>query len=103
MKAIVEINKNEFDEMNKYLADGNDLSSCNLEKDSMLLSLTGTFDNQYKAIIEVFTGDDSVMATAYLYNQEGECVEYIETDSCLDEEYTFEYDNSKYTLVLEVQ
>lgn len=102
MKAILKISKNEFDEVNKYLADGNDLKVYDLEKDSTLLSLTATFDNLYKAIVEVFTGEESVMATAYLYNQEGECVEYIESDECLDTQYNFDFDDNKYTLALEI-
>lgn len=102
MNCVVKINRNEFDEMNKYLADGNDLTVHSLEQEATLLSLSANFDDQYKSVIEIFTGQESVMATAYLYNQEDECVEFIESDGGLDNEYTFEFNDSKYTLLLEV-
>lgn len=103
MKATAKISKEEFEEMNLYLKDGNDLKTHYLEEDATLLSLKAKFENGFEGIIEVFTGAESVMSTAYLYDNEGNDITYIECDEGLDIEYVFETEEGTYTLELIVE
>lgn len=101
--VVVKLDKKVFDEMNLYLKDGSDLNIHNLEKDATLLSLKAKFEDGYEAIVEVFTGTESVMSTAYLYDDKGNDVKYIECDEGLDVQYEFETSKGNYILNIELE
>lgn len=103
MIAVTKLKQKEFDEMNLYLKDGYDLKKHNLCEDETLLSVKANFENGYEGIVEVFTGEESVMATAYLYDNEGNDITCIESDEGLDTEYTFETKEGDYILQIELE
>lgn len=95
-KANVNISREKFDFFNNCLI--TDFIPEGREDDT-LLSLRGVFENNYEGILEVFTGEKSVMATYYLYSNLGELIGYIEYDESLEIEYSFDTSNDKMELV----
>lgn len=103
METSIKIEKAIFEEMNQHLENGINkeyLETADLEEDSTLLMERAKFDNGYEVSLEVFTGTESVMSTAYLFDETGECVEYIETDTGIDTCYEFK--DGEYCLNIEV-
>ena len=101
MVAVVEVDKKVLAKINMYLADGEDINNHQLGQEETLLSLSAKFSNGYTGKIEAFTGEYSVMATAYLYDTGGKCITYIESDEKIYGEYIFETDEGDYIVKVE--
>lgn len=102
MEETMEILKQEYEKINNYLKHGTDINALNLKRDSTLFSKKVTFENGYYAVLEVFTGEENVMATVYLYDSKGNDITYIESDSGIDDYYSFEEYSSEYRLNIKI-
>lgn len=99
----MKISKKVFDKLNSYLESGETIRELNLDCHSILFSENETVEDGYSINLEVYTGEESVMASVYLQNENGEYLAHIESDDCLKSEYSFKNEETQKEYSIKIQ
>lgn len=94
--VVIKIPKNDFEKINEYLECG-DLKALWLDKNSDIISLFAKFDDEHTANLHVYTEDENILCSIYLYDKENKNVDIIESDSGIDSLYEL-IDNKRINL-----
>ena len=99
----IKIKREDYNLYRKYLINSSDIKTLNLSPNEELLNLNVTFEDGTTGELIVYTGDESVMATYYVTNDEKKIDLYEECDEDLFTNYSIETDNAEYIMSLIIE
>ena len=104
--AKFEIQQKDYDYFNYLVKEGDyGVEMFNLWVGATLFKVKTSFEDGYTASLEVYTTQEDVLCSVYLYSPEGDEIDYLESDEGFLEEYEFEgycSDEESYRLIVEV-
>lgn len=101
-KEVIKIPKKEVEELQRLLdLEEVDFEEEDVEEDSVLLEEAVIFDNDFKVLISVCSGQNNLYVSSSLFDPEGYEVCIGEVSFELLGEYRFEYNGDEYVVYVE--
>ena len=104
--ATFKIKQKDYEYYNYLVKEGDyGVEMFNLWVGATLFKVKTSFEDGYTASLEVYTTQEDVLCSVYLYSPEGDEIDYLESDEGFLEEYEFEgycSDEESYRLIVEV-
>lgn len=101
-EANAVIKKEEFKKIDDYLKNGS-IKELGLKSNSVIKTIRATFENGASISIEVFTGEENVMCSAYFFDKDDKELRCLNSDEGLYTIYALEEENDYYEFKLELE